>query len=336
MNTNTNLSALQQSSGAAPEALDAAPEPSFHIAFCVDNHYFRSMGATIMSIVDNNPGTRFTFHVFAFEVSSEHRARLQQLELLPNVKAQLHIIDPVIFEQFADFLKFSYYSLSIFLRLIVPSTLQGSTDKVLYLDADILCVGKLDELIAQDVSADIALVVPDVPTTSRRRIEALQLKHPRYFNSGVMLISIDNWMSARITEEAMQALLTMGKKLRFSDQDALNIALDGRARFIEGKWNYIYDLVHDLDRNLTVMRTLGDGVLIHFAGAIKPWTDWSGHASRNLFIQHHARSPWSGMALDAEPRNSRELRMLSRFLMKRGQWLAGVRCYIKYLKARSR
>jgi lipopolysaccharide biosynthesis glycosyltransferase len=316
--------------------VDASADASFHIAFCVDNHYFRSMGATIMSIIDNNPGQHFTFHVFAFVVSDQHRERLLQLALLPGVETRLHIIDPAIFEKFTDFLKFSYYSLSIFLRLIIPSTLQGVTQKVLYLDADILCVGSLLDLIDIDISADIALVVPDAPETTRRRCAALQLTHPRYFNSGVMLIHVENWISNSITEEAMQALLTLGKKLRFSDQDALNIALDGRARFIEGKWNYIYDLIHDLDRNITRMRAVDDAVLIHFAGAVKPWTDWSGHASRDLFVKYHARSPWAEMALDAAPRNSREMRMLSRFLMKRGQLLDGARWYLRYLKARSR
>ena len=84
------------------------------------------------------------------------------------------------------------------------------------------------------------------------------------------------------------------------------------------------------------MRALDNAVLIHFAGAVKPWTDWTGHASRDLFVRYHARSPWSDMALDAEPRNSREMRMLSRFLWKRGQLLGSARWFLRYLKARSR
>ena len=318
------------------EAGRHAADASFHIAFCVDNHYFRSMGATIASILLHNPGVHFTFHVFAFAASDEHRERLQQLESQPNVRTQLHIIDQAVFEKFTHFIEFSYYSLSIFTRLIIPSALQGVTDRVLYLDADILCVGKLDELIAMDIGADIALVVPDAEATTRRRCAALQLKHGRYFNGGVIFINVENWISNNITQESMQALLKFGKKLRFNDQDALNIVLDGRARFIAPKWNYIYDLIHDLDRNITRMGSVDEAVFIHFAGAVKPWTDWSGHESRALFVKYHALSPWSGMPLDPAPRNSREMRMLSRFLLKRGELLEGARWYLKYLKARSR
>jgi UDP-glucose:(glucosyl)LPS alpha-1,3-glucosyltransferase len=74
----------------------AVPEngkPSFHIAFCVDNNYFRAMGGTIASIVANNPGQHFTFHVLAFEVSEEHQRRLKQLESMYRVKTELHLLD---------------------------------------------------------------------------------------------------------------------------------------------------------------------------------------------------------------------------------------------------
>jgi UDP-glucose:(glucosyl)LPS alpha-1,3-glucosyltransferase len=310
--------------------------PTFHIAFCVDNHYFRSMGATITSVIENNPGVHFTFHVFAFAVSDDHRRRLKELESKFNVSTQLHIVDADAFKEFKHFIEFSYYSLSIFSRLIIPTVLRGVTDRVLYLDADILCVGKIDELIEMDISNDIAVVVPDAPVTTSRRCAALNLKHPRYFNGGVLFMNVENWIKNKITEQAMQTLLDEGKKLRFNDQDALNIVLDGRARFIDTKYNFLYDLIYDLDRGNRQMRPVDDAVFIHFAGAVKPWADWSGHDSRAMFIKYHALSPWADMPLDPAPRNSREMRMRSRFLMKRGQIVGGLRWYFKYLKARSR
>lgn len=316
-----------------PTATGTAP---FHIAFCVDNNYFRSMGATIVSIIGNNPGTRFIFHVFAFSVADEHRRRLQELESGFGVKVELHLLDLKDFEQFNHFIKFSYYSLSIFSRLIIPDALRGVTDKVLYLDADILCAGKIDELIGMDISKDIALVVPDAKETTRRRCAALNLRHGKYFNGGVLYMNVENWISNNITEEAIKALVEHGKKLRFNDQDALNIVLDGRAKFIAKKWNYIYDLVYDLDRDVRHMRPIDDAGFIHFAGAVKPWADWSGHDSRKMFIQYHSLSPWADMPLDSAPGNTKEMRMLSRFLMKRGQVLESARWYYRYLRKRSK
>lgn len=309
---------------------------SFHIAFCVDNHYFRAMGATITSIIENNPGMHFTFHVLTFGVSDDHRNRLQQLERKYDVSTQLHIIDPAMFKEFSHFVQFSYYSLSIFTRLVIPSVLRGITDKVLYLDADILCVGRLDELAQMDISDEIAIVVPDAEGTTRRRCAALKLKHPRYFNGGVLYINIDNWIENDITQQTMQALIQHGKKLRYNDQDALNIVLDGRAKFVAKKWNSLYDLIYDLDRGQRQMSPVGDAVFLHFAGAVKPWSDWSLHESRALFAKYHALSPWGDAPLDQAPRNYKEMRMFSRFLIKRGQVWDSLRWYFKYLKARPR
>ncbi|HEY4319348.1 MAG TPA: glycosyltransferase [Herbaspirillum sp.] len=316
----------------SPAATDDA---SFHIAFCVDNHYFRAMGATIASIIANNPARHFTFHVLAFEVDETHRTRLAQLEAMYPVKTELHLLDPQSFHQFSHFLGHSHYSLSIFTRLMIPTVLQGRTDRALYLDADILCVGKLDEMIEMDIGEDIAVVVPDAPVTTARRVAALGLPRAEYFNSGVMLINIEKWIAEDITAQTLDVLTNGKQKLRFYDQDALNIVLNGRARYVSPRWNYLYDLIHDLNVNKVAMRPVGKAVFIHFAGAVKPWTDWSGHDARHLFRKYLLLSPWADLPLDREPRNTKEMRMHSRFLFRQGRLLQSVQWYFRYLRKRA-
>lgn len=310
-------------------------DSSFHIAFCVDNHYFRSMGATIASVIANNPGRRFTFHVFAFSITPEQTRRMQEFEKNPDIRMVPHVVDPAIFREFSDMIQSSYLSLSTFTRLIIPSALKDQTDRVLYLDADMLCVGSVDELAAMDISDTIALVIPDVGWTTNNqpdgRYSVLNLKHKQYFNAGVIYINIPLWEQNRISETAIQTLLADSKKLAFNDQDALNIVLDGRARYIAVKWNYIYSMIADLKQGKLQMASVGDAVFIHFAGAIKPWNDWSGHNARDMFKHYHALSPWRDMALDQAPLNYKEMRICSRSLMKQGRYLEGLRWYVRYL-----
>lgn len=309
----------------------------FHIAFCVDENYFRAMGATIVSIVENNPDQAFMFHVLTFAASEAHQSRLKQLdERFPQVRTRLHLLDTADFRQFDDFLKFSYYSLSIFTRLVIPTVLQELTDRVLYLDADILCVGKLDELVEMEIGDDIAAAVMDVPKMVKRRVTALDLTHREYFNSGVMFINIRKWQEHCITEATIHALLQHGKKLRFPDQDALNIVLNGRTRYLPIRYNHIYDLIGDLGNRVTAMQPVGNAVLLHFAGSIKPWTDWTGHDASRLFRQYHALSPWSYLPLDQQPGNTKEMRMHSRFLFKQGKPLQSLGWYLQYVRARRR
>ncbi|AMO98916.1 glycosyl transferase 8 C-terminal family protein [Collimonas arenae] len=311
-----------------------AKDASFHIAFCVDDHYCRSMGATITSIIDNSPGVTFTFHVFAFALSDDNRKRFKKLEDIYDLKTHIHIIDPAVFQPFAHISQFSYYSPTIFTRLLIPSTLKGMTDKVLYLDADILCVGSMAELLQMDFGDNAAIVVPDADETTRRRCAALQLSSQKYFNSGVMYMNVDTWLSREITEKTIHSILENGKDYRFPDQDALNVVLEGQVKYIDRKWNFLYDLIHDLEKDKRQMRDIGPVVFIHFAGAVKPWNNWCLHASRDLFAKYHALSPWADLPLDEAPRNYKEMRMFSRFLMKRGQVFDSFKWYMKYLAAR--
>ncbi len=308
---------------------------SFHLAFCVDDNYLRPMGATVMSILEHNPGRHFTVHVLAFSVSDDNRRRLQQLDAHAQVSVRLHIVDPAAFGALSRYLANSYYSLAIFSRLVIPDLLKDETERVTYLDADILCAGSVDELAAMDVSQDIALTVMDAPVTVQRRCKALGLQHGRYFNAGFMHINLRNWLAQAISEQAFEMLASAQGDMRFPEQDALNRILDGRARYIDGKYNYIYDMVYDLDRDIRTMRPIGDAVFLHFAGAVKPWAAWSGHAATEMYRKYHARSPWAEMPLDEAPRNTREMRMLSRFMAKRGQLGAALGWYWRYLRARA-
>lgn len=311
-------------------------QSSFHIAFCVDNHYFRAMGATILSIIANNPGVHLTIHVLSFSVSDEHRARLLKLETEHPVKTHIHIVAADRFNQFSHFIASTYYSPAIFTRLAIPEILKDYTDKVLYLDADILCVGKIDKLMAMPIEATVAYVVPDADVTTYRRATALKLKELKYFNSGVLYINIKKWLELEITEATIHAMLTGGDDFRFPDQDALNIALADHATYIAIRWNYLYGLIGELENDRRTMKDVGNAVFLHFAGAVKPWADWSLHDSRKIFAKYHGMSPWADMPLDQQPQNYKEMRMNSRFLWKRRQYLDSISWFWKYLMARPR
>lgn len=309
--------------------------PTFHIAFCADDNYCRPMGATIASIIANNPGQHFTFHLLAIALTEDNQARFRRVADM-GMATHIHLLDAAQFAPFAGFLGHSHYSLSIFTRLVIPDMLAGSADRVLYLDADILCLGALDELFDIDFDGKLAVVVPDAPITTGRRVAALALPHNEYFNAGVMLINVAPWLAAGATAQAVDTLANSKLDLRFNDQDALNIVLNGRARYVDQRYNTLYDLIHDLQVNRTALRPLNGARLVHFAGSVKPWAAWSKHEAAALFAGYLAQSPWADLPLDAAPKNTKEMRMHSRFLMRQGKPLQSLAWYVRYLQKRRR
>jgi UDP-glucose:(glucosyl)LPS alpha-1,3-glucosyltransferase len=144
-------------------------------------------------------------------------------------------------------------------------------------------------------------------------------------------------MTAGISEKAVEVLSSDREDLRFQDQDALNLALEDRTLFIDNRWNHIYGLVADLERDRRKLNLQGEAVFIHFAGSVKPWSLWTGHEATELFRKYHAMSPWGDLPLEAAPQNYKEMRMYSRFLFQRREFGSSLAWYWRYLaKKRSR
>ena len=309
----------------------SSEKASFHIAFGADTYYFRGMGVTILSIIENNPAVDFVFHVFAFAVSDDIRRKLRQIEVGRNVSIDVHIIDPAVFDDYAKFPGFAQYSAAIFLRLLIPGALRGVTDRVLYLDADILCLGSVAELMAMDLSDNIVALIDDNgEETVRNQCANLNLSGKRYFNSGVLYINVANWLANDITQSTMRTILESDRKFTFPDQDALNIVLDRRATYVAGKWNFQYNLNSFLNAGDFRMNAVDEAIFIHFTGRVKPWHEWSLHEAKALFLKYQSLSPWADMALDM-PKNYKEMRLFSQFLSKRGRKVRAALWFAKYL-----
>jgi UDP-glucose:(glucosyl)LPS alpha-1,3-glucosyltransferase len=293
------------------------------------------MGVTIASILINNPKTRFVFHVFTFSILDDNLNRLKDIETQHGVRICVHIIDMKRFGDYAKFPSFAQYSAAIFTRLLIPQILSGITKRVLYLDSDILCLGSINDLILMDISDSIVAVVGDCgEETVRNQCSKLKLKANRYFNSGFLYINIEKWLQKEITDQAIKEILCSNHKFMFPDQDALNIVLDGQAKFIDEKWNFQYNLENSIREGIyEISDDLSNTIFIHFTGRVKHWHGWSLHKACDLFLKYQSNSPWAGIALDP-PKNYKEMRLFSRFLMHQGRIKSAVYWYMKYLTSK--
>ena len=136
------------------------------------------MGVTISSIIMNNPEQRFVFHILIDQINDDDLKKYKDIiQLYPYIQIILYYVDVSVFKKLPMNNLWAY---AMYYRFIVPHLLSGIADKVLYLDADILCVNKLEELYKIDFEKNIVLAIQDtyLDNISQRTEEHSRLERP--------------------------------------------------------------------------------------------------------------------------------------------------------------
>lgn len=292
-------------------------DADLHIAFGIDKNFARGMGILINSILLHNLDEKIAFHIFTDDILASDIERLKLLTQYKQLFIRLYYIDIRAFENLPVTLAWSY---ATYYRFIMGKVLYGKVDHVLYLDADILCLGSLKDVKKIDMEENIVMAICEDGLINVNR---LSLKQGKYFNAGVLYIDINKWNDAQIAEHAVQMLDINPEQYPYLDQDVLNILLDEKTKFIEKKWNYLYDMRKTDDQ------LLENVLLVHFIGD-KPWQQWSQH---HFMVQHYTEymkiSPWADVPL-TEPRHYKEKKRLAKSFIKRGEYMEAFKWYCKY------
>ncbi len=167
----------------------------------------------------------------------------------------------------------SMFSIETFYRLFIPYLLPDEVSRALWLDADMVINGNIDDFYDSKFGEDgKSLLVACWNERDRNKLSGYQerlgedLKADSYFNSGVLLFNIPAIREAMSFEEIMKFWLKNQKKLDFLDQDMINCLMGMRT---ELKDSTIYNNQAHADGN--AREQLEKAKVIHFISYRKPW-----------------------------------------------------------------
>jgi lipopolysaccharide biosynthesis glycosyltransferase len=305
--------------------------PEIHIAFGVSKNFVPPMGVLITSLLEKNKDIRFSIHVFSDELEKEDMERLELFAKTYQITIILYFIQN---ELFLDLNK-AQFTVAAYYRFLIPKALENITNRFLYLDADMICVSKLNSLLELDFDGKIACVVEDHKVT-KEDSPHLSLSGNQYFNSGMLYIDIIKWNDAKISEQCLELLDRRSYEFACFDQDALNIILENQVKYISSKWNY---LCNTGNRDLAnIVQVPEDTVIIHYIGFNKPWHRWCYHPLANYFRNVLQESLWKETPLIEVPKKYREMKMMAAFCCHEKNYLKsiywGIQAGIKKIKDR--
>ncbi|SUT86576.1 glycosyl transferase family protein [Actinobacillus ureae] len=264
------------------------------------------------SILEKNENIHF--HIFTTKIECDEIERFQKLK---NCNITIYILNSVFFENFQIC---GHFSQGIYYRLVIPYVL-SHLDKVLYLDSDVICIDNMDELFHCNLGDNIIAAIQD-PISRKHFTKLREHGFPLldiYFNSGVMLINILQWIKNDVFDKFI-SIISQGD-FDYPDQDVLNILFCGKVKYIPEQYNWLgwYKHADELRKNEHGI------VLVHCVGETKPWDEINIFP---IYKEIYKKSFWS--SVKTEIPTTRNHRKIANKLWQEKKYLLSIIYRYKY------
>lgn len=274
-----------------------------HIVCCTDHNFIMQSGTMMKSVSFNNPNTDISFHVVIDEsVSQNDRSLLLQVINQEHCKLYFHVFDPKVLKKYPRIgIYGTHVSKATYYRLFLTTILPEDVDKVLYLDGDIIVRHPLAKLWNTDLTQYAVAAVMDSDAEDILKYNQLRYSPSYgYFNAGVLLINLKYWREHHSLDAFMDIIINHPERIRFHDQDVLNIAFHDNKLDLPLTYNvqtsFMFpptDIRIDYYKyEKALIEAIKDPVVLHFSFIPKPWTKECRHPYKQDFFKYLALTPW--------------------------------------------
>lgn len=148
-------------------------------------------------------------------------------------------------------------------RLLLPYVLEPSIDKILWLDADVIVCGNIDDLYDVDMGRHY-LCATGTAGYDTKNVKRLNLALGQtYFTSGLLVFNLSVIREEISQQQIFTFFACYHEILRFPDQDALNCLMGHNVLLLNER---IYNNMEHLSGKISE-----DARVIHYISIYKPW-----------------------------------------------------------------
>ena len=247
-----------------------------NLLFSIDDTYVTQWKVTMYSVLSNSKRTDFDVYILQKEQLSLHE---EIIKFCQHLGVNYH---PVIIgeSEFQNAPVSKRYPETIYYRLLAHEYLPQDLDKILYLDADILCLNDVFDFYETDLGENLYAAASHIADSNIRdlinKARLGNFEATSYVNSGVLLMNLEQIRKSVKREDIMAYIATNGPLLFLPDQDVLN-ALYGHQILLVADEIYNFDARYHayyyaktagvIDADWIVQNT----VFLHYCGKDKPW-----------------------------------------------------------------
>lgn len=267
------------------------------IAFAFDNNLILPACVCISSLMMNAKEDTF-YDIFILH-SSTITLRKEELNKLPQYYKNCRIQYRQVDHTFDSAFEIRGITAATYYRLLIPELIP-EYDKIIYADVDIIFRMDLSSVYNLDLGNNYIAATRELGMNltedGKKYINSMkELSLGEYIQAGFIIINTKILKDENIISRFKD---WSDKKLRFQDQDILNIVCKGRILYLSLEYNmtdysYLFsmrkpELIKDLFSNETIAFAINHGN-IHFNGH-KPWKKYS--VNFDIWWEYYRKSPF--------------------------------------------
>ena len=256
-----------------------------HIANTLDTNRLSQFYAMLASMFSSNRQNKTCFHVVVTGISGVEKVELESFIQSHNGQIVFYTIDPKLIQLFP---LGPSWTIAVYYRLLLFNLIPKEVGRLLYLDTDTLVLKDLSGLFSIDLNEFPLAAVYDNYVKTRPELGIHE--EGEYFNSGMMLIDLPVWNRTGVSEKAMAYLQQYPERIKFVDQDALNVVLKDNWKRISEHYNFMFSYVPYEAAKTWYQSQLGEICILHFT-LQRPWNMLCKNRYRELYLKFHKQSP---------------------------------------------
>lgn len=281
---------------------------NLNVLYQINDKYAPYAGASLTSLFENNkhlPSIRV--YILGEKLSKVSEARFRAMAAKYGRQLTFVKTDPLVVMMKKMGMPTYRGSYAANMRLFLPFVLADDVDRLLYLDADTIVDGPLDELITMPMDGHpIAMCLDSLVRLHKTRLGFTSADY--YYNSGMILFDMIAWRSLRCSERIANHVKNVRAMYPSPDQDLINVVLKGEILKLPPRYNiqpiYLAFSIKDYFKTFggrgfyaqkEVQNALSCPVIYHFFRFVGefPWNSDNVHPDNDLFDKYIKMSPWN-------------------------------------------
>lgn len=211
-----------------------------NIVLHTDEAFSMQACTMILSVCENNKTFEsISFYILDTGISDDSKSKI--VDMLSIYNRQAYFLDTAEVISSLENLGIRPYqgiNLGVYLKGMLSRILPADLEQILYIDCDVIVNGSLEELWETEFNG-MALGMA-VDCMNKKINEGYGFKNVYYYNTGIMLINITNWINRNCEEKYNKYISdNCERKFEWADQDLINASLNEDCFKISPKYNWI-------------------------------------------------------------------------------------------------